>query len=508
MPATNENILSKILATVGPATSDPQMLCRLIDEGARAFRINFSHGTFDDFEKALATVREASRLAGVEASALGDLSGPKLRVSKVDDIDDDGHGGKKGIILEPGDTVELQYETVLGTRQQTNGNTVLSTNYPQMVDEIEPGQRLLVDDGAIRMLVTDKKGDPTDPNRRLICNVTVGGRISSAKGINLPDTELSAPSITERDWECAQWAVDHGIDYLALSFVRNAGDIQELRTFLQKQKSDIPIIAKIEKPQAINDLENIVNAADGLMVARGDLGVEMDLAMVPVIQKRIIRMAHDYGKPVIVATQMLQSMIEAPVPTRAEASDVANAIFDGADAVMLSGETAVGHYPVQAVHTMAHIARASEENRDVDPNEMGRAPRKARETKYRTAALAHGVAIIVKDLDAKAVVTWSELGGTARYLSQNRLPVPIITFSSNQVALRRMNLMFGVVPIYLERPATPDEFVAELDRRLLETGWVQPGDPIVITKGEPLGLPGVTNKIRIHYAGDVCRVSF
>ena len=309
-----------------------------------------------------------------------------------------------------------------------------------MIDDAQVGQRLLIDDGSVRLLVTDKIGQ--GDNQRVVANVTVGGLVTSNKGVNMPDSaSLSVPSLTEYDVACVAWAVEHEIDFLALSFVRKAEDLRMLKLLLPVRAANhasyIPVIAKIEKPQALDDLDAIVSEADGVMVARGDLGVEMDLAEVPGIQKRVISLCHDHGKPVIVATQMLQSMIDSPSPTRAEASDVANAIYDGADAVMLSGETAVGKYPVQVVATMARIALCTQ--RLLRERPPGKPPIRLQQTRYRTAALAHGVSVIVRDLDARLVATWSELGGGARYLSQNRLDIPIIAASSNPEALRTPN---------------------------------------------------------------------
>ena len=514
MPQGPDFLLTKILATVGPSTSDVPTLIRLIEEGVRAFRINFSHGSFTGFQKSLDLIREASSEADVPVGVLGDLSGPKIRLGRID---------AEGIDLRAGDCVQLTAgdEAAMGRRDPDTGSVLLPINYPKLIEEVQPGHRVLINDGAVRMLAVSKEtvcgtiGEEITEGEVLSCQVTVGGKISSAKGVNLPDTHLSAPSLTDWDRECAEWAIDHELDYLALSFVRRAEDILQLKKLLKNRGRDnramrnhtrLPIIAKIEKPQAIAELDSILENIEGVMVARGDLGVEMDPAQVPVLQKRIIARAHDFGVPVIVATQMLESMIQQPYATRAEVSDVANAIIDGADAVMLSGETAVGKYPVQAVHMMGRTADITE---DFEGNYLGlgsKPPKRAQESRYRTAALAHGVSVIVNDLDARFVVMWSELGGGARYLSQNRLRVPIIAVSSNEAALRQMSLLFGVRPLYMPRPDSPDAFLHAIDKTMLERHWADEGDAIVIADGEPLGTPGVTNKIRIHYVGDVCRV--
>ncbi|MEX1017538.1 MAG: pyruvate kinase [Phycisphaeraceae bacterium] len=504
MPASF--ILTKILATVGPACVDVPNLVRLIEEGARVFRINFSHGTIADFERSLTNIREASHRTEIPIGVLGDLSGPKIRVKPVRD---------NVIDLVTGDCLEFVEAGEETYRDEETDHLIVPTTYGPLVHEVEPGQRLLIDDGAIRTLATERI--TVDGQPRLVARVTQPGPLSSKKGVNLPDSDISAPSLTDWDYQCVDWAIAHEVDYLALSFVRKAEDITLLKDYMRSKGRDnramrshsrLPIIAKIETPQAVRDLDGVLKECDGVMVARGDLGVEMDLAEVPVVQKRIIAEAHRHGKPVIVATQMLQSMIESAAPTRAEVSDAANAILDGADALMLSGETAVGKYPEQAVAVLAKVARVTEQYDAPHRRGEARPPKLSQETRYRTAALAHGVSIVVKDLAARFVVTWSELGGGARYLSQNRMTVPIIAISSNMAALRQMCLMFGVVPVWMLRPSGADVFVRQVDTLMMRHGWAEQGDPIVIATGEPIGTPGVTNEVRIHYVGDVCRLTW
>lgn len=491
-------VLTKILATVGPSCDRPESITHLIEEGARVFRINFSHGTHDDHLRMRDAVRTAGKWTGEPVGILGDLCGPKIRIGEV---------VEGGVELRLEQRVRFVSERVVTGRDRVDGDPTISLNTPGVLDDIEPGQSLLIDDGNVALNVIEKI--TTGSATQVIAVVTLPGKVSSSKGLNLPDTNLKLPSLTDYDIGCIDWAFSHDLDFLALSFVRSAADVRHLRAELNKRIKasgrPMPIISKIEKPQAINELEAITELSDGIMVARGDLGVEMDLAQVPAIQKKIIALAHDYGKPVIVATQMLQSMIESPVPTRAEASDVANAIYDGADAVMLSGETAVGKYPVEAVTMMARIARATQRAM-VAANHMGRPPRKPQESRYRTAALAHGVATIVRDMGAALVVTWSERGGGARYLSQNRLPVPIVAASSSEEALRRMSLLFGVVPVGMQRPRNTSEFFEEIDFLILEKQLASVGDPVVLVTGEPIGLAGVTNTVSLHYTGDACKV--
>lgn len=491
-------ILTKIIATLGPASTDPKILLRLVEEGARVFRINFSHGNFDDFERSLTVVRQVSEKSRVPLGVLGDLSGPKIRIGSVRD---------GGVALRTGTRVTFQTQPIVAGTDGPSQEAIFSTTYPSFIDDVQEGDRLLVDDGAIRMLVIDKT-DRSD-NPYLTCSVTAGGLVTRSKGINLPDTSVSAPSLTEHDWRCVDWAVDHGVDFLALSFVRQAQDVRQLKARLAQAAPDrtstIPVIAKIEKPQALDDLEAIVQEADAVMVARGDLGVEMELAQVPVMQKQIIALAHDYGKPAIVATQMLQSMIEVVAPTRAEVSDVANAIYDGADAVMLSGETAVGQHPVQTVHMMGQIAKTIEQHLARDPRPP-HPPRFLQENRYRTAALAHGVNTVVRDLRAKLMGIWSQKGGGARYLSQNRPHIPIVAASSDPAVLRKMTLLFAVTPVLIDPPANLEDFVCKIDRLIRDHQWAQEGDQVVLVAGEPIGTPGVTNTLLIRQLGGVCKI--
>ncbi|MFI4859645.1 MAG: pyruvate kinase [Phycisphaerales bacterium JB063] len=513
---TDRPILTKILATLGPASANVPTASRLIEEGARVFRINFSHGTIEQFKQTLDVVRQASEATGEPVAALGDLSGPKIRMLGVDTPDGT-------LELEPGDHVEITRQQVNATRDPGSRVVTIGTTYPDMVDDAEPGQRLLINDGAVRMLITDKvcpTDDDADGRRpddpRLICSCMVGGTLSAKKGINLPDSDLSAPSLTTWDRKCAAWAVAAGFDYLALSFVRTGKDIDQLKTLLadtaaslpeaDKSAGRIPIIAKIEMPQAIRELDSILASADGVMVARGDLGVEMDLPRVPILQKQIIQKAHAAGKPAIVATQMLESMIESATPTRAEVGDVANAILDGADATMLSGETAVGQYPVQAVNYMARTAAQAEAYYALDRTRYMEVPRMPNASESRPEALAHGVAVIVRELGARCVVMWTQTGGGVRYMSQARLPVPVVALCPDPQVLRRLALLFGVHPVLATPPQDAYKLFAHADEKLLERRWAEPGDPIVMVRGWPMGVPGTTNTVQVHHVADVCRI--
>jgi pyruvate kinase len=496
--------MTKVIGTLGPASAEVNRLERLVEQGLRVVRLNFSHGTLDDHAAHVRVVRQVAERTGLPLAILGDLSGPKIRLLDL---------GETGIELAVGDRVTFVENAHQQTAANDNGSTVLATTHPALPKEVQPGQRVLVDDGHIRLLAIEQKA--TADGTQLVCRVTQGGRVLPRKGVNLPDTQLSLPSVTDYDWQCVRWAIGQGLDYLALSFVREAKDVDQLRAGLDNIADEqpgpadalpMPIIAKLETPAALNNLEPIVDAADAVMVARGDLGVELDPWDVPIAQKRALRLAHNAGKPVIVATQMLHSMIEHGSATRAEVSDIANAVMDGADALLLSAETAIGQHPAAAVRIMQQTAQSAEAFTAADTQRAAGPPHKLQVSRYRTAALAHGVSVVVRDLQAKYAIIWSERGGGARYLSQNRLAVPILAASSNDAALRRMCLMFGVEPLAMARPDDAEAFLNHVDQLLLTRGWAELGDPVVVVLGEPLGTAGITNELRIHYVGDVCRL--
>lgn len=496
--------LAGIVATIGPASEPPDVVRRMIAAGVRVFRFNFSHGSPEDHARRLRVVREAARELDLPVAVLGDLPGPKIRVGTVPE---------PGIDLVPGDTVLIDPAATVSAVEP--GRVVLSCTLPQVATDVMPGHKVLINDGAIRLLaleqVTGPSGGPV-----LACRVIVGGRVSSGKGINLPTSDLHVPAMTDRDWKWAEWAVHNGIDFLALSFVRSADEVLRLKDFLagvcstlkdvdaSGAPASIPVIAKMEKPQAVDAMESIAQAADGLMVARGDLGVEIDLAQVPVVQKRLIACADSWGKPCIVATQMLESMTTAAIPTRAEASDVANAILDGADAVMLSGETAVGKHPTLVVETMRRIIAAAEGRLREAPH-VASPPRRAVEIQHRTAALAHAAWHAARDYGAVAVAAWSQWGGVARYLAQTGFRVPVLAYSSSEIQTRRMALLKGVWARRMDAPGGRDELIAwnqRVDSDLLAKGMAREGDPVVLVAGRPLGVRGATNTLALHRVGD------
>jgi len=493
--------LTKIIATLGPASDSPEMMQRLIECGVNVFRLNFSHGTERDHALRLRKIREVSRDLAEPVAVLGDLPGPKIRVGQVPGY---------GIEVKAGDEIAFRCDLKAA---RTGDPPVFPSTYDRLVEEVEPGHRVLLADGAIRSLAVERVQAP-DGGIELRCHVTAGGTISSGKGINLPDSDISVPAITERDWRWVDWAFEHGVDYLALSFVRRAEEIRRLKDRLnelsigiikpgESREPHIPIIAKIEKPQAVKNIEAIVEEADAIMVARGDLGVEMDLALVPVTQKKLIAAAHANGRPAIVATQMLETMIETPTPTRAEVSDVANAIFDEADAVMLSGETAIGKYPSLTVETMRRIAIATE-SRLRELSNHAHPPRRLASQRTHLEALALGAWHVAHGASATVVVCWSQSGGSARHLSQMGFRIPIVSFSSDPLAVRRMCLLYGVVPVLETNPPLHrSDFGVMIEKLLLARGWAHRGDSYVALAGKPFGSPGVVNTLAVRHLGEL-----
>ena len=483
-----QSIRTKIVATMGPACSEKGMLFSLFEAGVDVCRLNFSHGSLDEHLLMLRNIREAAARWDQPIAVIGDLGGPKIRLGKVADSN-----GAGGIPIGVGDELRIQRQSCVGR------DCRVSTTYARFVDDVQVGHRVLVEDGMLRFVCIEKNSE------ELLCRCLAGGVLKSSKGINLPNTFVNVPSITDRDWECVDWAIENDLDYLALSFVRKAEDLQLLREHLVNKLANIHLIAKIEKAEALREIDAIIEHSDGLMVARGDLGVEVDLAQVPIIQKDLIRRCQTAGKPVIVATQMLQSMIENPSPTRAEVSDVANAIFDGTDAVMLSGETSVGKFPAGAVHVMNHVARETETY--LAGADSGREPELKLKTMQLSASVARGAWQIVQDLRAALVVIWSQTGATARIFSKMRFPIPILALSSDHRALRRMALHYGVVPQEMEVPSDMVSLVEGVDRLVRERQFADPGARIVIVAGSSLGTPSTMNGIVIHTVGEIWQTS-
>jgi len=451
-------ILTKtgVVATIGPACSSEAVLLEMIQSGVTTFRMNFSHGTFEEHQQRLNMINQIRKHLTYEICVLGDLCGPKLRIGKIQ---------PEGQVLQPGEDVVICSDCPVGDLHR------FGTNYPAFVQDVQPGQRVMIDAGQLVLTAMEKTAT------EVRCKVLVGGPVLSNKGINLPDSKLSIPAITEKDWRWVDWAIHNNLDYLALSFVQTAAEIHHLKEYLASRDSWIRVIAKIEKPQALENLESILEAADAAMVARGDLGVEMDIAQVPLAQKRITQMCRRLGKPVIVATQVVQSMIQNPSPTRAEASDVANAVMDFTDAIMLSGESAVGRYPVEAVKAVAHICRRIEAWQD--QQEMERPMIETEPGLGELAAVARAVAQMLDHVKSKLAVVWTQAGHSVRLLSKARMDVPILTVCPDALIARQMSLHYGVVSICQARPRNFDDFIATTTGVIMKNGWANQGDRVL-----------------------------
>ncbi|MFD4573741.1 pyruvate kinase [Streptomyces sp. NPDC058417] len=470
---------AKIVCTLGPATDTYDQIKALVDAGMDIARLNLSHGTHAEHEERYRRVRKASDETGRSVGLLADLQGPKIRLGRF---------AEGPVLLERDDTFTLTVEEgVQGDRH------ICGTTYAGLADDVTPGDHVLVDDGKVCLQVTAVDGP------RVHTRVVEGGVISDHKGLNLPGAAVSVPALAKKDEEDLRWALRTGFDVIALSFVRTGRDILDVHRIMDDEGRRLPVIAKIEKPQAVQNLDDIVAAFDGLMVARGDLGVEMPLEQVPIVQKRAIKLARRNAKPVVVATQMLDSMIDNARPTRAEASDVANAVYDGTDAVMLSGETSVGKHPVETVTTMARIVTAAEE----DILAKGLPPLTDR-TKPRTqgGAVARAAAEIGDFLDAKYLVAFTQSGDTVRRLSRYRSPIPLLAFTPEPATRSQLNLTWGVETFLGPHVDSTDAMVDQVDDLLLRHGRCAPGDTVVITAGSPPGVSGSTNLVRVHHIGE------
>ncbi len=465
---------TKIIATIGPASSDSAAIAKLIRAGMDAARLNFSHGDRRDHRNRIRLIRQEAARAGKQIAIIQDLQGPKLRVGEM-------RNGAVG--LKRGDEVTLTTRTVVGTTE------LLSVTYPRLTRDLKIGDRILLDDGRLELRVMKKAFNG------LRCKVICGGVLGSHKGVNLPGARLSLHALSEKDREDLLFGIEQGVDYIALSFVRTADDIKRTRRFIRTFGADTPIIAKIEKPEAVLNLEEIIKSADGAMVARGDLGVEMSAEQVPLLQKKIIKACNEAEKPVITATQMLESMIENPQPTRAEASDVANAILDGTDCVMLSGETAAGKYPVQAIEVMARIAAEAETSLSPVPPDVNIAG--------IGESVAHAACRAAEEQHAKAIVTFTQSGTTALLVSKHRPLVPIIAATPAEKICRRLSLYWGVTPIILKTRKTTDDMISSVEHAMLRRRLVRPRDLIVITAGVPVGQAGSTNMMKFHRVGEI-----
>tara|TARA_A100000164_G_scaffold375847_1_gene411682 strand:+ start:16 stop:1806 length:1791 start_codon:yes stop_codon:yes gene_type:complete len=462
---------TKIVATIGPSTQSEEVIADLIKAGVTTFRLNFSHGDHKDHEERIKTIRKVSEKLNLDVGILQDLQGPKIRLGRF----------REGPVkIKKGDKFTLTSNEVECTK------SIANVTYNKLAQEVTEGKRILLDDGKIEMIV--EKVDI--PNNLLKCKVTVGGVLSNNKGVNFPDVQLSVKALTDKDIEDLEFGLTAGVDWIALSFVRNPSDINEIKNLINKNGQSIPVVAKIEKFEAIDQIDSILPLCDGVMVARGDLGVEMPAEEVPLIQKELIRKANTLGIPIITATQMLDSMASNPRPTRAEVSDVANAILDGTDAVMLSNETAVGDYPIEAVETMATIARRIE--RDY--------PLKAIESHLPSTipnAISAAVSNIARQLDAGAIIPLTKSGSTARNVSKFRPPTPILATTTERSVARRLQLVWGVTPLLVQdddRTARTFSIAMQLAQ---EMGILKQGDLVVQTAGTLTGISGSTDLIKV-----------
>ncbi|MFF4769098.1 pyruvate kinase [Streptomyces sp. NPDC001255] len=470
---------AKIVCTLGPATDSYDQIKALVEAGMDVARFNLSHGSYAEHEERYHRVREAAEETGRSVGILADLQGPKIRLGRF---------SEGPVLLERGDTFTITTEDgYLGDR------TSCGTTYAGLAADVTPGERVLVDDGKVCLQVTAVEGP------RVRTTVVEGGMVSDHKGLNLSGVAVSVPALSEKDIEDLRWALRTGADVIALSFVRSARDIVDVHRVMREEGRRLPVIAKVEKPQAVENIEEIVDAFDGIMVARGDLGVEMPLEAVPLVQKRAVKLAKRNAKPVIVATQMLDSMIENSRPTRAEASDVANAVIDGTDAVMLSGETSVGKYAVETVRTMGRIVEAAEE----EILDKGLPPLTDR-NKPRTqgGAVARAAAEMGDFLGARFLVAFTQSGDTVRRLSRYRSPIPLLAFTPDPATRAQLNLSWGVETFLGPHVDSTDAMVEQVDDMLLKLGRCERGDVVVITAGSPPGVAGTTNLVRVHHIGE------
>jgi pyruvate kinase len=466
---------AKIVCTIGPATESPEKVQELVDAGMDVARINRSHGVVEEHEAVYRNVRAAAQASGRAVAILVDLQGPKIRLGNFAD-------GK--VNLREGDTFTITTEDVPGNAE------IASTTYKGLPGDANPGDRILIDDGKVAVRVLEVDGP------RVVTRVEVPGPVSNHKGLNLPGVAVSVPALSEKDKEDLRWALNVGADMIALSFVRSAADVEDVHAIMDEVGRRVPVIAKVEKPQAVENLVEVVDAFDGIMVARGDLGVELPLEQVPLVQKRAIELARRNAKPVIVATQMLESMVTSPRPTRAEASDVANAILDGADAVMLSGETSVGDFPIETVRTMARIVENTEENGGERIAPLGSSPH------TRGGVITKAASDIGEMLETKYLVTFTQSGDSARRMSRLRSPIPLLAFTPSTDVRNQLAVSWGVQTYTVPPVSHTDDMVNQVDQLLQTTGLAEEGDRVVIVAGMPPGKVGSTNSIRVHKIGE------
>jgi pyruvate kinase len=464
---------TKIVATVGPASSSKEMLRALLKEGVDVFRLNFSHGSHSDHQKVIENVREITREIGSAVALLLDLQGPKIRVQD----------------MQPGVEIVQGQELTITTREVLGNNELVSTSYERLPQDVKIGDMVLIDDGKIELKVKEVR------DVDVICTVVYGGPLKSRKGINLPQTKVTAPSLTEKDKQDLEFGLKHNVDWIALSFVRKASDIESLRNIIKESNSTSRIVAKIEKPEALENIDAIIDATDAVMVARGDLGVEILMEEVPMVQKMLVEKCNKAAKPVIVATQMMESMIENPRPTRAETNDVANAVMDGADALMLSAETAAGKYPIEVIRSMVRTIGSVEKNanifykfRDID----------AQSPTYSTDSLILTACKLAQEVNAKAIVGMTQFGYSAYKAASHRPNANIFAFTSNKSIINTMNLVWATRAYHYDKAASTDQTIADVEAILKQDGHVKSGDKFVILASMPIQERGRTNMIKVN----------
>ena len=471
---------AKIVATFGPAVADYDKARAIIEAGVDVARMNLSHGSHEVHEGVYNTIRKAAEDVQKPVAILVDLQGPKIRLGRF---------AQDKVILEEGATFKITIDDVPGDVN------ICSTTYKGLPGDVRPGDQLLIDDGRIGLRATAVDA------RTVTTVVEVAGPVSNNKGINLPGVAVNVPALSEKDEDDLRWALKLGADMIALSFVRNAKDIVRVHEIMAEEGRFVPVIAKIEKPQAVAALEEIIDAFDGVMVARGDLGVELPLEQVPLVQKRAVELSRRWAKPVIVATQMLESMISASRPTRAETSDVANAVLDGADALMLSGETSVGEFPIETVKVMAKIIESTEENGLERIPELGTKPH------THSGAVVLAAMEIAELLGSKYVCVFTESGDTLRRVSRLRSRVPVLAFTPNAEVRRKLALVWGATTFLVDKVKHTDDMIKQVDEIVLSSGKCRVGDEVVIVAGSPPGIPGSTNSLRVHRVGDAVHMA-
>jgi len=471
---------AKIVATFGPAVAEYDNARAIIEAGVDVARMNLSHGSHEVHEGVYNTIRKAAEDVQKPVAILVDLQGPKIRLGRF---------AQDKVILEEGATFKITIDDVPGDVN------ICSTTYKGLPGDVRPGDQLLIDDGRIGLRATAVDA------RTVTTVVEVAGPVSNNKGINLPGVAVNVPALSEKDEDDLRWALKLGADMIALSFVRNAKDIVRVHEIMAEEGRFVPVIAKIEKPQAVAALEEIIDAFDGVMVARGDLGVELPLEQVPLVQKRAVELSRRWAKPVIVATQMLESMISASRPTRAETSDVANAVLDGADALMLSGETSVGEFPIETVKVMAKIIESTEENGLERIPELGTKPH------THSGAVVLAAMEIAELLGSKYVCVFTESGDTLRRVSRLRSRVPVLAFTPNAEVRRKLALVWGATTFLVDKVKHTDDMIKQVDEIVLSSGKCRVGDEVVIVAGSPPGIPGSTNSLRVHRVGDAVHMA-